>query len=124
MLGEREPLSDPSETHGVCDRHAEEVREHVPSASFPGVRMLVVVAATERSLCRYLQNSFATVSGVQVIMDRRRGERRVTMVSVPVDFRRRERRVRVRATSPLGYQLVRFGAPPPAPGSRRLPETR
>lgn len=109
FIGERAPLGDPSETHGICQRHSTRVLEHVPSPSFPGVRLLVVVSPAEPELFEYLERSFATAPYVRTIIDRRRGERRTARADVAGERRRRERRVRVAEFSPLGYHFVRFG---------------
>lgn len=110
FLGEREPLDDRSETHGICQRHSGRILETVPSASFPGVRLLIVIAPSETRLSAYLEATFGTLPYVRVINDRRRGERRARSVSVSTERRRRERRVRAPDVSTLGYQFVRFGA--------------
>jgi hypothetical protein len=109
LLSEREPLDDPAETHGICHRHSGRVLQSVPSVSFPGVRLLVVVSPSEPRLLAYLEAAFATLPYVRVIQDRRRGERRVEAAPACADRRRRERRVRAPEMSLLGYQLVRFG---------------
>jgi hypothetical protein len=112
FIGERDPLDNPDETHGICGLHAKRVIEALPSQSFPGVRLLVVVSPKEADLARYLEDSFATISDVKVIVDRRRGECRRTSVATAVERRRRAGRV-----SPLGYRLVRFGARRPIPST-------
>ena len=111
LLGERAPLDDPSETHGICRRHIERVLEQLPAHTFPDVRVLIVVAPQEAKLRTYLEQSFATVSDVRVIVDRRLAERRRARAEAPVDRRRGERRQRIGRRSPLGYQVVRFGKP-------------
>lgn len=112
FIGEREPLDDPQETHGICRAHAERVAEELPARSFPGVRVLLVVAANETKLCRYLECSFATIKDVRVIMERRLGERRRAGSATGVERRRSQRRLRAGRISPLGYRMVRFGASP------------
>lgn len=117
-LGEREPYEDPRETHGVCDRHQQELLATLPSTSFPGIQLLVIVAAREPSLYTYLQGRLASVSGVGVMMERRRSDRRQQAGDPSCERRRRDRRVRRGQTSTLGYTLVRFGKSPadsPAP---------
>jgi hypothetical protein len=42
-LGEREPFDDPEPTHGVCAQHKARLLESLPSRSFPGVEVLIVV---------------------------------------------------------------------------------
>ncbi|MGH7309010.1 MAG: hypothetical protein ACREK6_09975 [Candidatus Rokuibacteriota bacterium] len=114
-LGEREPYSDPRETHGVCDRHQQELLATLPSMSFPGIQVLLVVGAKEGALYEYLRVRLAGVRGVQIIVERRRTDRRRENGDMPGDRRKRDRRVRRGQTSALGYTLVRFGQPPADP---------
>src|SRR5262249_4453389 len=74
-LGERAPLDNPAETHGICRRHTLDLLNKMPSRSFPGVRLLLVVGAKETGLYEHLQRELAGVSGVKVMLDRRRGDR-------------------------------------------------
>ncbi len=108
-LGERAPLDDQSKTHGICRRHAIELLSHLPSRSFPGVRLLLVVSHGQTALYEYLEREFAGVSGVRVMRERRRGDRRTAPKSVPADKRRAERRVREGESYALGYTVIRFG---------------
>lgn len=108
-LGEREPLDDPAVTHGICRRHALEFLRTLPSRSFPGVQLLLVVNPKESALFEFLQRRFAGVRGVKVIVDRRRGERRRAQQSAPDERRRAERRVRPGEVYALGYTVIRFG---------------
>jgi hypothetical protein len=108
-LGERAPLDDPAETHGICRRHTLELLNRLPSRSFPGVRLLIVVSSRESGLYEHLQRELAGVSGVQVMLERRRGERRLAPQSVPDEQRRIERRLRQGEVSALGYTVIRFG---------------
>ena len=108
-LGERAPLDDPAETHGICRRHTLGLLDRLPSRSFPGVRLLFVVSPRESALYESLQRQLAGVSGVRVMLERRRGERRLGQQSVPQEQRRDERRVRQSEVSALGYTVVRFG---------------
>src|SRR5207253_9828398 len=48
--GERAPLDNPAETHGICRRHTLDLLDRMPSRSFPGVRLLLVVSAKETAL--------------------------------------------------------------------------
>ena len=109
LLGDREPLDDPTETHGICTRHAAEVRDRLPSTSFPGVRVLIVVQRTEVSLYDYLLRSVVGLPDVAVILDRRRADRRRAVQDVSTERRRVNRRVRNTIFSSLGYFVVRFG---------------
>ena len=108
-LGEREPLDDPAVTHGICRRHALEFLRTLPSRSFPGVQLLLVVNPKESTLFEFLQRRFAGVRGVKVIVDRRRGERRRAQQRAPDERRRAERRVRQGEAYALGYTVIRFG---------------
>ena len=108
-LGERAPLDDPAETHGICRRHTLELLDRLPSRSFPGVRLLLVVSSRESGLYEHLQRELAGVSGVKVMLERRQGERRLEPESVPDEQRRIERRLRQGEVSALGYTVIRFG---------------
>ncbi|PYN26417.1 MAG: hypothetical protein DMD99_05665 [Candidatus Rokuibacteriota bacterium] len=108
-LGERAPLDDAAETHGICRRHTLELLDRLPSRSFPGVRLLLVVSPSESALYEHLQQELAGVSGVKVMLERRRGERRAAPQSVPDEQRRIERRLRQGEVSALGYTVIRFG---------------
>jgi len=108
-LGERAPLDDPAETHGICRRHTLELLNRLPSRSFPGVRLLLVVSSRESGLYEHLQRELAGVSGVKVMLERRQGERRLEPQSVPDEQRRIERRLRQGEVSALGYTVIRFG---------------
>ena len=108
-LGERAPLDDPAETHGICRRHTLDLLDRLPSRSFPGVRLLLVVSSRESGLYEHLQRELAGVSGVKVMLERRRGERRLEPQSVPDEHRRIERRLRQGEVSALGYTVIRFG---------------
>ena len=108
-LGERAPLDDPAETHGICRRHTLELLDRLPSRSFPGVRLLLVVSSRESGLYEHLQRELAGVSGVKVMLERRQGERRLEPQSVPDEQRRIERRLRQGEVSALGYTVIRFG---------------
>jgi hypothetical protein len=116
-LGEREPFDDPGETHGVCDRHQQELLATLPSATFPGVELLVVVTPSDTGLYEYLHSRLAGVRGVMMMLERRRSDRRRHLRNMADDRRKRDRRVRRGRTSTLGYTLVRFGKSPadPAP---------
>jgi len=108
-LGERAPLDDPAETHGICRRHTLGLLDRLPSRSFPGVRLLLVVSQHEAALYENLQRELAGVSGVRVMLERRQGERRVEGQEVTEEQRRAERRVRQSEVSALGYTVIRFG---------------
>jgi hypothetical protein len=112
FLGERPPFDDPSETHGICLRHEQAVLARLPSPGFPGVRLLLVVSPGETKLYDHLALTFATVADVKVIVERRRGERRVARRPDAVDRRQGERRMRRGTVSALGYTAIRFGRQP------------
>jgi len=109
ILGERAPLDDPAETHGICRRHTLGLLNRLPSRSFPGVRLLLVVSANELPLYEHLQRELAGVTGVKVMLERRQAERRLEQQSVPEEHRRLDRRVRQGEVSALGYTVIRFG---------------
>lgn len=106
-LGDKEPLDDPTPTHSICGRHQEQLLETLPSLSFPGVDMLIVVHSKDVALYEHLRRALAGVRGVHVIMDRRRGDRRRREAPVSQERRRARRRIR-RGISLPGCTLVRF----------------
>ena len=108
-LGERAPLDDQSKTHGICRRHTLDLLSHTPSRSFPGVRLLLVVSPAQAALYEFLARELAGVSGVRVMMERRRSDRRIVPKSVPAEKRRAERRVREGQVYAPGYTVIRFG---------------
>jgi len=109
VLGEREPVSDTTDTHGICARHSDKLLEQLPSGSFPGIRILFVVRVTEAAVYDHLTQAFAGFPDIAVITDRRKGERRTERSAVPAERRRTNRRLRKTEFSSLGYLLVRFG---------------
>jgi hypothetical protein len=120
-LGEREPLDDPSLTHGVCFRHREQFLESLPSASFPDAEMLIVVRPNDTALYAYLQRSLAGVKGVKVIPERRQADRLREQRAVAGERRHPKRRIRQGETFALGYTLFRFKRkPPPGRGTDRV----
>ena len=108
-LGERAPLDNPAETHGICRRHTLDLISRMPSRSFPGVRLLLVVSATETALYEHLQRELAGVDGVKVMLDRRRGDRRAEEQVVAHEHHGLDRRIRQGEVSALGYTIIRFG---------------
>jgi hypothetical protein len=79
-------------------------------------RLLVIVARKETSLHQYLTARFAGIEGVQVILDRRHGERRRGHTHVDIERRRGgERRHLSGEAHHFGFTLVRLGPPPAAP---------
>lgn len=120
LLRVREPLDDPAETHGICDRHQQAVFEAFPSASFPSTRWLFIVPPGDAARYDHMMWLLRDVPGATVIVDRRHSERRQGVSSATPDRRQFERRVRRPEISSLGYRLVRFTirdatAPPSTP---------
>ena len=113
-LGEKEPLEDPSPTHGICARHEAQLLASLPSRSFPDVEMLLVVRRPDPTLFEYLQRRLVGVRGVQVILERRQGDRRREARPPAKDRRRLQRRLRHGQMSALGYTSVRFRVIPSA----------
>ena len=109
ILGERAPLDNPAETHGICRRHTVDLLDRMPSRSFPGVRLLLVVGAKETALYEHLQRELAGVSGVKVMLDRRRGDRQEEEQTVAEEHHGLDRRIRQGEVSALGYTIIRFG---------------
>ncbi|PYM93813.1 MAG: hypothetical protein DME04_09705 [Candidatus Rokuibacteriota bacterium] len=112
VLGEKPPLDDPTESHGICRRHRDELLESLPSSSFPGVDLLIVVRPREESLFQHLDRRWSGVRGVRVLVDRRRAERRRRGDPVSTERRRRpDARIRPWSFTPPGYLMVRFNRP-------------
>lgn len=117
FLREREPLDDPSETHGICLRHQQQVVATLPSQSFPDVQLLIVVTPDEPALYEYLTRTVGALKGVRVILDRRQAERRRDADAMTRERRRGDRRLPDREVRLLGCTIVRFGSSsPPAAG--------
>jgi hypothetical protein len=110
LLGEREPLDDPGETHGICRRHHLLLLTELPSRSFPDVDLLLVVDPGETDLYDYLLRNLASVRGVKVIVDRRQADRRQAQWQVHSERRATERRMARGRASAMGYTVVRFKA--------------
>jgi len=108
-LGEREPLDDTSETHGLCPTHLATVLAQLPSASFPGVQLLIVVDNGDVALFQHLSRSMSAVTGVKVIRERRVQEQRRANASVLVDRRRGDRRQPRDVRHSMGCTFIRFG---------------
>ena len=108
FLGERAPLDDDSETHGVCRRHLQHILAALPSQSFPDVTYLFVIKSGEGDLYDHLERSFLGVRGVKIIMERRQRDRREVHRQAAEDRRRAERRQPRGTFHALGYTTVRF----------------
>ena len=109
LLGQSEPVDDQTESHGICARHSQTLLEQLPSVSFPGVRVLIVVQRNDEALVKHLTRSFASVRDVAVILDRRASDRRKLPREASAGQRRSSRRIRTAEFSNLGYYVVRFG---------------
>jgi len=107
-LGEREPLDDPSETHGLCERHLTAILDSQRSQSFPGIQLLIVIKGGDWSLYEYLSRTMADVSEVEIIMERRSSERRRRSPGVREERRRAERRRHRGLVQSMGCTFVRF----------------
>jgi hypothetical protein len=117
----QEPLDDPTETHGICDRHQQSVFEAFRSSSFPDTRWLFIVPSSDPSGYEHLLTILRDVPGARVIIDRRHGERRTSRALATPERRRFDRRVRRPEPSGLGYALVRFTV---SEGARTVPPDR
>ncbi|HSE04912.1 MAG TPA: hypothetical protein VLK35_12230 [Methylomirabilota bacterium] len=117
FLGEREPLDDDGETHGVCRRHLQGILAALPSHSFPDVTYLFVIKPGETALYDYLERAFLGIRGVKIIMERRQAERREAPRRAAHERRRTDRRQPRGTSYALGYTTVRFGSSARAAGS-------
>ena len=122
LLRVREPLEDSTDTHGICERHQQQVFEAFPSSSFPTTRWLFIVPPGDAARYEHLVKLLAGVPGAMVIIDRRRSERRRTPTPATPDRRRLERRVRRPQPSSLGYALVRFALKSPTSAPDGTPD--
>ena len=113
-LGECEPLEDPDETHGLCQRHLTQFLVAARSRPSAGLRLLIVVKRTDQSLYEYLTRAMTGVEGVHVMADRRHGERRREARSVSGERRQADRRQSRGVVHSIGCIFVRF---PPAYGA-------
>lgn len=75
--------------------------------------LLFVVARERSDLYEHLRRAFADTPAVEIILDRRRGERRQLQTPPPVERRQRERRQRDVSSDVryLGWALVRLRQP-------------
>jgi len=113
-LGECEPLEDPDETHGLCQRHLTEFLSATHARPSAGLRLLIVVRRSDQSLHEYLGRAMGGVEGVHVMADRRHGERRSGARSMPGERRQAERREFRGVVHSIGCTFVRF---PPTYGA-------
>jgi len=115
-LGEREPLDDPAETHGLCQRHLSQFLGASRSRPSAGLRLLIVVKSEERSLYDYLTRAMTEVEGVHVMLDRRTSDRRRLDRPTSGERRQGDRRQARGVADFMGCAFVRFGL---APGAAR-----
>ena len=108
LLGEREPLDDLTITHGICPRHLTQLLGTMPSGSFPGVELLVIVRPSDRALFEHLLWATSGVPDIRAIMERRLGERRRRIETSVSERRERERRLILGQVSAMGYTMVRL----------------
>ena len=108
FMGEREPLDDPNITHGICPQHLTRLLGTLPSGSFPGVKILVVVRPSDRALFKHLLWATSGVPDIQAIMERRQGERRRRAETAANERRGRQRRLILGQVSAMGYTMVRL----------------
>jgi len=107
-LGECEPLEDPQETHGLCQRHLTQFLAAARSRPSAGLRLLIVVKRTDQSLYEYLTRAMVGVEGVHVMVDRRHAERRREARSTPGERRQADRRQSRGVVHSMGCTFVRF----------------
>jgi hypothetical protein len=115
LLGDREPLDDPAETHGICPHHRAQLLREFYGRPGAGARLLFVIAPNERKLYDYLSRSFAGLANVEVIMERRRRDRRREARRCATERRATERRMIRGERYALGYQTIRFTDDPERP---------
>jgi hypothetical protein len=106
----REPLENPTLTHGVCVGHMEQLLESIPSRSFPDAEVLIVVRRNYIALYEHLQEWVVGAPDVKVLVDRRAADRRSATSPITDERRRlRTRRIRQGTLSQYGsYTVVRF----------------
>ncbi len=73
-LGEKPPLDEPGETHGICWQHR--IRLLAGNPLLEDSRFLVVVARSRPDILAEARQQFADDPRIQVVADRRHGERR------------------------------------------------
>jgi hypothetical protein len=83
----------------------------------PPDRFLFVVSRTNAKLASYLQNHFSGDGTVQVVVDRRHGERRQQSTDIATERRRADRRSRPHVDKELrltSFAIVTLPGPDPA----------
>jgi hypothetical protein len=85
-------------------------------------RWLIVVSARAKPLFEYMSRRLAGTRDVEVIVERRRGERRAAARAATPERRRADRRAprRVQRFPLIGYELVRVGPAAAPPRGLRL----
>jgi len=74
---------------------ADKSKQLFPSGSDDRIPLLIIFANTETTLCKCVEEAFVGAESVQVILDRRRGERRREVSNVGAERRYGERRSRL-----------------------------
>ena len=107
-LGPREPLDNPDETHGLCQRHLKHFLAEARSRPLAGLRFLIVVKLDDQDLYDYLIRAMAGLDGVHVMVDRRNRDRRRDARSMPGERRQASRRNSRGLIHSIGCTFVRF----------------
>lgn len=107
-LGEREPLDDTDETHGLCERHLAHFLAETRSRPLAGLRFLIVIKLDDQELYDYLIQAMAGIDGVHVMVDRRNRDRRRDARSIPGERRQGTRRQSRGLIQSIGCTFVRF----------------
>ena len=98
-MGTKEPLADPSLTHGICKTCA--LRQQLAGSP------TLVISRERAEALTFLLGLFNGTPEIQVVVDRRQGERRRTSLSEPVvDQAEAERRLANDRRQSLGLVLV------------------
>jgi hypothetical protein len=96
FIGERPPLDDPRETVGVCWRHKlqtlKRAQEREADPRDSKIRFLVVVARHATDIFSEISEQFLDDPRVDVLLDRRHGERRKSREATQPNRRREDRR--------------------------------
>src|SRR5258707_13697072 len=76
LLRVGEPLEDTSETHGICNRHQQEIFEMFPSRSFPSTRWLFIMSSGDARAYSHLVAVMRGGAGFTGNIGRRHGQHR------------------------------------------------
>ena len=93
-------------------------REGRVTDAAPSARHFFIVARDNPSLYDYLRNQFTLDTNVEIVVDRRRGARRVEQTSVEVERRRSDRRSRPEVDAELKVRTHVFQTVPAPPEAR------